>query len=46
MYVIILMRAYATGVGHSRVSTTFLSQKNSQIVLVLLTGFELQVFGS
>ena len=40
-YVIILMRAYTQGGwAHRQISTTFLTRENSQIVLVLLAGFE------
>ena len=47
-YMIILVRAYTHGGWAHRqwVSTTFLTQKNSQIFLVLLTGFEPRSFGS
>ena len=46
-YMIILVRAYTHwGWAHrQRVSTTFLTQKNSQILLVLLMGFKPQSFG-
>ena len=47
---IILVRAYTHGgggVGHrQRVSTPLLTRKNSQFVLVRLTGFEPRSFGS
>ena len=48
MYVIILVHACTHGVWahQQQVSTTLLTRKNSQIFLVLLTGFEPSSFGS